>query len=205
MLTTAPESDWGRLRADVTRLVRRRLPGGADLDDVVQDVLLRIWRHAGSIRDAERFGSWLATVASNAAAEHLRGKQRHPVAASAAANDYESAAPVDAADDDLNAKTMVAAILRPFAERLSATYREAIVLSELEGLPHSEIAARLGLSVSGVKSRVQRGREQLRKMVTDCCQLALDARGGVIDCEPRPGGTGQSDCRCEPGGKADRH
>jgi RNA polymerase sigma factor (sigma-70 family) len=123
MLAAAPEGDWGRLRADVARLVRRRLPPGADLDDVVQEVLLRIWRHAGSVRDAERFGAWLATVASNAAAEHLRGKQRHPLAAGAASSESEPAAPADSADDEPTAKAMVATILRPFAERLPATYR----------------------------------------------------------------------------------
>lgn len=200
MSAVAPESDWGRLRADVARLVRRRLPPGADLDDVVQEVLLRIWRHGDSVRDAERFGSWLAAVASNAAAEHLRGKQRHPLVGGAAANESEPTAPGDSADDEPGSRAMVATILRPFAERLPSTYREAIILSELEGLPHAEIAARLRMSVSGIKSRVQRGREQLRKMVTDCCQIALDVRGGVIDCAPRPDTHGQSDCNCQPAG-----
>jgi RNA polymerase sigma-70 factor (ECF subfamily) len=60
------------------------------------------------------------------------------------------------------------------------------------------------MSVSGVKSRVQRGREQLRKMVTDCCQIALDVRGAVIGCEPRAGGDGQSDCSCQPAGAVDK-
>lgn len=197
-------NDWGRLRADVARLVRRRLPPGADLEDVVQEVLIRIWRHAGSVREAERFGAWLSTVASNAAAEHLRGKQRHPLAAGPATKGPEPAAPEDPADDAPDAKAMVAAILRPFAERLPSTYREAIILSELEGLPHAEIAARLRMSVSGVKSRIQRGREQLRKMVTECCEIALDVRGGVVDCEPRPDGDGQTICSCQPGGPTER-
>ena len=77
------------------------------------------------------------------------------------------------------------AALRPFVERLPAIYREVIMLSELEDVPHAEIARRLAISVSGVKSRVQRGREQLHKMLTDCCQISLDARGGVVDCVPR--------------------
>jgi RNA polymerase sigma-70 factor (ECF subfamily) len=60
-----------------------------------------------------------------------------------------------------------------------------IVLSELDGVPHAEIARRLSISVSGVKSRVQRGRELLRRMLTDCCEIAVDARGAVVDCVPK--------------------
>jgi hypothetical protein len=48
------------------------------------------------------------------------------------------------------------------------------------------IAGRLGLSVSGVKSRVQRGRELLRQMLERCCQIALDARGAPMGCELKP-------------------
>ena len=83
-----------------------------------------------------------------------------------------------------------------FVERLPAIYREVITLSELEDVPHAEIARRLAVSVSGVKSRVQRGREQLHKLLTDCCEIALDARGGVVDCVPRQA-TAPVDC-CSP-------
>jgi RNA polymerase sigma-70 factor (ECF subfamily) len=47
-----------------------------------------------------------------------------------------------------------------------------------------------GISLSGMKSRVQRGRQQLRRMFEDCCAIALDARGHVIECEPRGCGDG---------------
>lgn len=53
----------------------------------------------------------------------------------------------------------------------------------------------IGISVSGMKSRVQRGRQQLRGLLEDCCSIALDARGRVVSCEPRPDGK-LPDCRC---------
>jgi RNA polymerase sigma-70 factor (ECF subfamily) len=49
-----------------------------------------------------------------------------------------------------------------------------------------EAAEMVGVSVSGMKSRVQRGRAQLRQMFDECCEIALDARGKVIDYTPRP-------------------
>lgn len=58
-----------------------------------------------------------------------------------------------------------------------------------------EAAAMIGISLSGMKSRVQRGRQQLREMFEACCEIALDVRGHVVSCEPRPDGR-LPDCRC---------
>ena len=66
--------------------------------------------------------------------------------------------------------------LRPMIDRLSADYRDAIKLVELEGLTNQEAANKLGLSISGMKSRVQRGRQQFRKMLDECCLIELDRR-----------------------------
>lgn len=59
-------------------------------------------------------------------------------------------------------------------------------------------AGKLGLSVSGMKSRVQRARQHLRTALDDCCRVALDRRGGVIDYEPRGGNCGCGSCRPYP-------
>jgi RNA polymerase sigma-70 factor (ECF subfamily) len=75
------------------------------------------------------------------------------------------------------------------AGRLSADYREAIILVELEGLTHREAANRLGISVPGMKSRVQRGRQQLRKLLDECCLIELDKRRGVAHFEVRRPGS----------------
>ncbi len=56
---------------------------------------------------------------------------------------------------------------------LPSPYREALTLTELEGLTQKEAAEMLGISLSGMKSRVQRGRQQLRQALEDCCHIAL--------------------------------
>lgn len=190
--------DWGRLRADVSRLVARRLPTRADVEDVAQEVLLRVWKNGGSVRDDERFGAWLARVAYTAAADHMRDRRRFQVARYPAAEEPDDAEGVALPEDDAGpeARTLIAAVLRPFIAACPPLYREALVLSELEELPHAAIAVRLGLSVSAVKSRVQRGREHLRQRLERCCEIALDARGGPMSCEMRPDGVIPPGCRC---------
>jgi RNA polymerase sigma-70 factor (ECF subfamily) len=187
----ASAEQWTQLRADVGRLVARRLPAGADVEDVVQDVLLRVWRHGDELREDERFGGWLARLVHSAMADHFRDRQRHPLARFDPETTEAGAAPTE---DQPDARALIAAVLRPFVARLPDLYREAVVLSELEGLAHPVIAERLGLSISGVKSRVQRGRAQLREMLERCCEIALDARRGPVSCEIRPDGVVPEGC-----------
>jgi RNA polymerase sigma-70 factor (ECF subfamily) len=82
-----------------------------------------------------------------------------------------------------------------FVSRLPSPYREAVTLTELEGLTQKDGAEMLGLSLSGMKSRVQRGREQIRRMFEECCEISVDARGHVLDCTPRSLDQIPEDCR----------
>lgn len=69
-------------------------------------------------------------------------------------------------------------------------YRDAVERVDVEGMTQREYAERAGLSVSGAKSRVQRGRRMLDEVVRACCDLEVDARGNVISYELR------RNCRC---------
>jgi RNA polymerase sigma-70 factor, ECF subfamily len=191
------DGDWRRLRDDIGRLVARRLPGSADVDDVVQEVLIRVWRHGPRLRDQERFASWLGRVVYTASAEHWRSRPRETP--TPLAGEAEPAPPEDQPEDAGRLAEVMAQILRPFIAQLAPGYREVVELSELEGISHAAIAQRLSLSVSGVKSRVQRGRRQLRALLERCCRFALDARGAPVACEVRPDGVLPPGCAGEPG------
>jgi RNA polymerase sigma-70 factor (ECF subfamily) len=88
-------------------------------------------------------------------------------------------------DDDREAATALAGCVSLFVAQLPSPYREAITLVELEGKTAKEAAEMVGISVSGMKSRVQRGRAQLRELFDRCCEIALDARGKPTDFTPR--------------------
>lgn len=152
-----------------------------DVDDVMQDIFVRMQKGLAGLRDEERFTSWLFQIARSAVAEHGRTRMRHPVADDDAPE--EQAAPVR--DDDRDAARALAGCVSIFVAQLPSPYREAVTLVELEGLTAREAADIVGISVSGMKSRVQRGREQLRRLFDQCCEIALDARGKVTDYTPR--------------------
>ena len=164
----------------------RRVASAVEVDDIVQEILVRIHGGLASLRDGERFGGWVYRIAEHAIADSTRGA-RAPITP-----DVELAAGVEeAADLQLDLGECVAL----FVARLQSPYREAIILTELQGLTQKEAAEMLGVSVSGMKSRVQRGREKIREMFEQCCQISVDCRGRVVECESRSLEKIPEDCR----------
>lgn len=176
---------WKDLDARLRPFVARRVRSSADVDDVVQDVFLKMQRGLAGLRDDERFGPWVYQVARSAIADHRRSAARHPVAQG---EPPEEAAPPPDEGGDGAVERELALYVAPFIAMLPSPYREALTLTELSGLTQKEAAEMLGVSLSGMKSRVQRGRKQLREALEACCHIALDARGRVVECVPRPDG-----------------
>ena len=177
----ASPAPWQDVAAQLRPFLARRV-AAADVDDVLQDVWLRVQRGLPGLRDEERFTSWLFQIARSAVAEHQRARARHPLPDAPAEPDLAA----EPTADDREAARSLARCVSIFVARLPSPYREAVTLVELEGLTVREAAEMVGISVSGMKSRVQRGRAQLRRLFDECCEIALDARGKVIDYTPRP-------------------
>lgn len=188
MIDATARGAWKELDARLRPFVARRVRSTADVDDVVQEVFLRIQRGAAALRDDDRFGPWVYQVARSAIVDHHRAAARSPLS---------DRTPDERAADEPEegaAAEVLAGYVAVLVEMLPPTYREALTLTELQGVSQKDAAHRLGISVSGMKSRVQRGRAQLREALEACCSIALDVRGRVLACEPRAEqGAG---CRC---------
>ena len=182
---------WAEVTAQLRPYVARRVPA-CDVDDVIQDVLLRMHRGLPGLNDELRFTGWMFQIARSSIGDRGRMRSRHPIAIEAT----EPAAALgdrnDERNDERNATAVLAGCLSVFVARLASPYREAITRVELEGRPIREAAALAEVSVSGMKSRVQRGRAQLRALLESCCEIALDARGAITEVSPRP----HAGCRC---------
>ena len=172
---------WAGLEAQLRPFVARRI-APSDIDDVLQNILLRVQRGLGNLHDEERFGPWIYRLARSAIADHHRAVARQPAGPDNANNDTETVA----TDEENLVEQELATHVAPFVASLPSPYREALTLTELEGLTQKEAAEMLGVPFSTMKSRVQRGRERLRAIFDACCDISLDARGHVMGCEPRP-------------------
>lgn len=179
-MTPSP-APWQDVAARLRPFIARRV-SPAEIDDVLQDVFVRVQRGLPRLRDEDRFTSWLFQIARNAVAEHMRSRARHPLAD----DDARDERAVEQEDDDREAARELAGCVAMFIAQLPSPYREAITLVELEGRTAKEAAEMVGVSVSGMKSRVQRGRARLRELFDRCCEIAIDARGKPTDFTPRP-------------------
>ena len=144
-------------------------------------------RRLDSLKDPRRVVSWVFQITRNVIADHYRGPNRRREVAAGLASDMEAAQahsvpPVfPASGDSADVRKELASCLRPMIEHLSDPYREAVTLVELEGLTQHAAAKRIGLSLSGMKSRVQRGRRQLKHLIEECCVIQLDRRRTITD------------------------
>lgn len=179
-MTESP-APWQDVAARLRPFIARRV-SPTEIDDVLQDVFIRMQRGLPALRDEERFTSWLFQIARSSVAEHMRTRSRHPLPDR---EDHEPDQPEPDDDDDREAARALAGCVSMFVAQLASPYREAVTLVELEGLTMREAADMAGISISGMKSRVQRGREQLRAMFDACCEIAIDARGKPTDFTPR--------------------
>ncbi len=184
------EKVWEEFHPKLKQFVLRRIPDEQSSEDVLQDVFLKIHTHIDTLRNEEKLQSWIYQIARNAIADYYR-EHRATLALS------EMPVPTEEAGDDDVIKELIPSI-KVMVDSLPADYREALYLTEYQGLTQRELAERLGLSFSGAKSRVQRAKEKLKKMLLDCCHFELDRRGKVIDYQPRcdccSNGHGCSDC-----------
>lgn len=174
------EEIWDQFHTPLARFVRGRVQDTQTADDLLQDIYIRIHTHAHAVREEQRLESWVYQIARNAITDHYR-RQKPLVEVT---EDAAVEPPPDPQDD---LQERLARSVRRMLNDLPDEYREALILTEYEGLTQRQLAEKLGISLSGAKSRVQRGRKLLRETILNCCHLYFDRLGQVIDYEPRCG------------------
>jgi RNA polymerase sigma-70 factor (ECF subfamily) len=183
-----------RLRAFIVR----RVDSDADAEDILQDVFLRIHRHADSLERHDRLVSWLFQITRNAIIDYYRAPVRRRELLAGAPLDLERTADQSERwiEDDEDAASQagreLAYCLAPMVARLPPHYRDAVTAIDLQGIPQKDAALQAGISLSGMKSRVQRGRQALEALMHDCCRIETDARGRIMDYQIGESGCGGS-------------
>ncbi len=163
---------WNRLHTRLCRFICSRIANGEDAEDILQEVFIRMHANLGTIRELDKLESWLYQVARNSIIDYYRSPKRLVTL-----GDF----PVEDEHAEEDTAQMLAPALREAVESLPEPYREALILTDYQGLSQKQLAERLGISFSGAKSRVQRARAQVRDMLLTCCHFEFDARGIVVN------------------------
>jgi len=166
---------WRETRSELHGWLRQRLD--VDADDLLQEVFLRALRQGDAFCALDNPRAWLFQVARNALTDRLRAQRpQSELNDTLPAAESEPPAPVD---------QLTQCLPRVLGE-LSAADRLAIELCDIAGMPQHALAERLGISLSGAKSRLQRARLRLKARLVDGCQVCFDETGQVANFVQRP-------------------
>src|SRR5262249_39857678 len=133
--------------------------------------------HIDTLRTQERLTSWIYQITRNAIADYYRAQR--PTAELAETIPVTDEQAVDDAVRELS--PCVAAMVAALPE----VYREALHLTEYQGLSQKALSERLGIAFSGAKSRVQRARAKIKEQLLECCHFQFDHAGRIIDYQSR--------------------
>ena len=190
---SAADQDWGETLARLRGFVAARVGDPELAADITQDVVVRSIA-SGALDRVDNVSAWLYRAARNAVIDHYRTRRtvrRRRLTWTAGPN---RTPPANLPND---ATRELARCLQPMLGRLHPTARDALTRVDLDGQTHREAAEQLGISVSGMKSRVQRARRELREQLTACCQVQTDSSGALADYVPNAGSCGCDDDSAE--------
>src|SRR5258707_5876698 len=179
MSVTTTEHIWEAFHTPLQQFIRRRVSDEATAEDVLQDVFLKIHQHVETLKDVKKLESWIYQITRNAIIDSYRSSR--PTTTLDAVEVL--GLPEELPDDDVVSELLPC--VRAMVRKLPELDRQALVLTEYQGLTQKEMAERLGLSFSGAKSRVQCAREKLKQQLLECCHFELDRRGHIIDYQAR--------------------
>ncbi|MGW4340092.1 sigma-70 family RNA polymerase sigma factor [Rhodococcus koreensis] len=185
--TTTPadlEQLWRSFSSDVRAFIARRVSRPEDADDILSIVFLRMAKSLDNLRDQDRLLGWMYAITRNAITDFYRSAPHRRELVVDAVPDTP---PDGESDVDEAAEKELASCLVPMLSGLPAEQAAAVKMVDLDARTHASAAGEAGISVSGMKSRVQRGRAALQAQLHACCEISQDRAGHVHDYQPRSG------------------
>ena len=169
---------WDEFSVPLRTFIKRRIHNDSDVEDVLQNVFIKIYNNINKLDQFNNMQAWVYTVTKNTIIDYYRIQKQ---------DSYHDELSEDiAVGETLEEQTMfneISQCLIIMIQHLPEKYKQALTLTEIEHRSQKELADKAGLSVSGAKSRVQRARVLLKEEFLSCCNLEMDGRGNIIDYE----------------------
>ncbi len=195
-----PEVLWERFHQELRAFIAKRVAGNADVDDLLQAIYLRIHTTLSRPIELVHPRGWIFQVARSVLIDHLRAARSKDAQLTKVAEDSSAESELAVfGDHDEEAEETLIGCLKPVLETLPEPYRQALVWTELHNMSQRDAASKAGISLAGMKSRVQRGRVHLKDALLACCDVQLDRRRHPIACErksssPEPADAPRAGC-----------
>ena len=174
---------------NLRKFISKRVSEPKDVEDILHDSLFKAQRRIDQLNTNTKLTSWLYQIVRMSIIDFYRQKGRTTeLDDSIIANVYETKG---------NHNAAMGRCVKGMINQLPEKYRTALVLTELEGISQVALSEQLGLSKSGAKSRVQRGKQLLKFLLLKCCDIHTDRRGNVVDYQEKQQHSGTCGCQSE--------
>jgi RNA polymerase sigma-70 factor (ECF subfamily) len=170
---------WKEYQSGLYSFLHSRIANTADVDDLLQEVLIKTHKSLHSVSDPGKLKSWIFQIANNTIIDYYRKNSKR--------NDL-------IADDLWYQKgeegliiEELSSCLLPFIKQLSQEDADLLIAIEIKGVSQKEYAKKNDVNYSTLKSRVKKSRKKLENLFHNCCDFSLDMRGNMIEYHPKSG------------------
>ncbi len=162
---------WQEHKNELRNFIFKRVKNHALTDEILQEVLIKVYNFCISKSGVKNLRSWLFQIAQNTIIDFYRKQSKVT-----AKEDF-----VDVTEEDENLAFKEAVdYIKPMLAFLPEKYALPLKLSDIDNMKQSDIAKKLNLSLTATKSRIQRGRQLLKAEFVTCCHFETDATGNII-------------------------
>ena len=179
----ATENIWHEYHIRLAAFIRSKVAEDM-VDDLLQDVFMKIHIRIDSLKEDAKLESWLYQITRNTIIDHYRSKQTTEEL-------LEWIEQPHIEEEEETIRKELSSCLEQMVKELPEKYRKSVQMSEIENRTQKEVAEHEGISLSGAKSRVQRGRALLKAMLHDCCKFEINKKNQIISYEEK-----EQDCKC---------
>jgi len=166
------EEIWLEYRGALKRFLHAKISNEADIDDLLQDILIKTYNNLSAVKKQNSIKSWLFQIANNTIIDFYRKKERNPDVG------IEENWPFEGSQ---NIKIELSNCIIPFINALPDEHAELLFAIDVNNQSQKEYAEQVGISYSTLKSRVQKSRVLLKGVFDDCCHFKIDKTGNVFD------------------------
>ena len=158
----------------LARYIQSKVKDPLDSEELLSEVMMKIYDHCEKLEGVRNTEAWLITIARNAVNDYFRSKQKQTQVPMPILADLDEAPDV---------MQELEACIPSLIARLPEKYAQPLADYELKGIPQKRLAIEYGMSESGLKSRVQRGRKMLKELFTEYCGHLIEEQEGCGDCK----------------------
>lgn len=178
------ETIWSNYQAALKRFLHSKVSNEADVEDLLQDILLKTYNNLHTIKENASIKPWLFQVANNTIIDFYRKKGK---------NKEVTIDDVWHLEQSNEIKKDLSACIVPFLLALPEEQADLLTAIDINNQSQKAHAEELGISYSTLKSRVQKSRKELKQVFDQCCHFKVDQHGNLYDFERKT--TGYNPCK----------